>query len=64
MEPIAFLLLTRLREHELKVEDLERKIKTLEKENESLENKLETMTEKFNAAKAELDETLKAMEDM
>jgi septal ring factor EnvC (AmiA/AmiB activator) len=58
------LLLNRLREHELKVEDLERKVKSLEKENETLETKLEEMTEKHNIAKAELDETLKAMDDM
>ncbi|KAG0297982.1 hypothetical protein BGZ96_003629 [Linnemannia gamsii] len=55
---------TKLRELELKVEDLDRKIKTLEKENESLENKLESMTEKHNIAKAELEETLKAMDEM
>ncbi|KAG0295026.1 hypothetical protein BGZ96_012689 [Linnemannia gamsii] len=54
----------KLREHELKVEDLERKVKSLEKENESLETKLEEMTEKHNIAKAELDETLKAMDEM
>ncbi|KAF8943560.1 hypothetical protein BGZ47_005300 [Haplosporangium gracile] len=55
---------SKLREHELKVEDLARKVKTLEKERDSLETKLEEMTEKHNSVKAELDETLKAMDEM
>lgn len=64
MEPIFSIAIARLREHELKVEDLERKVKTLEKENESLDTKLEAMTEKHNLVKAELEETLKAMDEM
>ncbi|KAF9951481.1 hypothetical protein BGZ72_007015 [Mortierella alpina] len=55
---------TKLRELELKVEELERNVKTLGKENESLENKLESKTDELNKVKAELEETLKAMEDL
>ncbi|KAF9092458.1 hypothetical protein BGX29_010437 [Mortierella sp. GBA35] len=55
---------TKLRELELKAEDLERRVKTLENEKDSLETKLEDMTTKYNVSKAELDETLKAMDEM
>ncbi|KAG9323767.1 hypothetical protein KVV02_007762 [Mortierella alpina] len=54
----------KLRELELKAEDLERKVKTLEKENETLETKLEDTTAEHQKIKDELDETLKAMDEM
>ncbi|CAO3567884.1 unnamed protein product [Mortierella alpina] len=54
----------RLRELELKAEDLERRVKTLENENESLETKLEGTTAEHQKIKDELEETLKAMDEM
>ncbi|KAF9409545.1 hypothetical protein BGZ76_005671, partial [Entomortierella beljakovae] len=53
-----------VRELELKVEDLERKVKTLEKDNESLETKFESKSEEPTKVKAELEETIRAMDDI
>ncbi|KAF9955422.1 hypothetical protein BGZ70_010248 [Mortierella alpina] len=54
----------KLRELELKAEDLERKVNTLERDNETLETKLEDTTLEHHKIKDELEETLKAMNEM
>jgi len=59
-----FYLHYRVRELELKNEDLERKVKSLEKENESYETKLETATAELKKVKDELEETMRAMDEL
>lgn len=59
-----YFTLHRLRELELKAEDLERKVKTLETANDALETKLEETNADHQKIKDELEETLKAMDDM
>ena len=53
-----------MRNMEMDVEKHSRKAKQLEAENASLSSQLEEKTAKFNAVKAELDQTLKDLEGL
>ncbi|KAF9581891.1 hypothetical protein BGW38_000926 [Lunasporangiospora selenospora] len=55
---------SKVRELELKVEDLERRLKQTELERDSLEDKYEKSAEETKKAKADLEETLRAMDDI
>ncbi|GJJ72008.1 hypothetical protein EMPS_04365 [Entomortierella parvispora] len=55
---------SKVRELELKNEDLERKVKTLEKENEAYEIKWETINAENKKIKDELEETMRAMDEL
>ncbi|KAI1321174.1 hypothetical protein EDD11_007740 [Mortierella claussenii] len=54
----------KLRQMDIKAEHFERKVQQLENERETYERKVEDLTTKYNGIKAELDETLKSLEDM
>ncbi|KAI8803802.1 tropomyosin [Cladochytrium replicatum] len=52
------------RQYEMSAEQFERKSKQLDGEKLDLEKKLEEMTAKYNVVKAELESTLKGLEDL
>lgn len=54
----------RARHFELEAEQQERRAKQSEAEKSDVERRLEEMTSKYNAVKAELDQTLKDLEGL
>jgi tropomyosin, fungi type len=50
------MLISRLRQVDVKAEHFERKVTSLERERDALEKKVDEIQEKYQAAKAELDE--------
>lgn len=54
----------RLRQVDVKSEHFERRVAGLETERDSIEKKYEAMLEQYSAAKAELDDMHKQLEDL
>lgn len=54
----------KLRETDIRAEQLERKVTSLEAEKEEAEKKYEALAEQYNAAKGELDEITQQLEAM
>ncbi|ORX82159.1 hypothetical protein K493DRAFT_292447 [Basidiobolus meristosporus CBS 931.73] len=54
----------KLRQVDLKAEQSERRVQQLEAEKVEMESKLEHLEEQYRSVKAELDETLKSLEDL
>jgi tropomyosin len=49
---------------DIKAEHFERKVQQLENERDTYERKVDELTQKYNGIKVELEETLKALDDM
>ncbi|KAK9718826.1 tropomyosin-2 [Basidiobolus ranarum] len=54
----------KLRQVDLKAEQAERRVQQLETEKVEMEGKLESLEEQYRNVKAELDETLKSLEEL
>lgn len=64
MSPANPFLSFRLRTTDVKAEHYERKVASVEQERDNWEKKYEELEEKYKAAKAELEEISKQLDDL